>query len=105
MEEIQDQVLSATISPLEMFKMNYAQTSLDSYLFAKLIVNAIIDKGSTIIYGRYLHRKLPAHFAKYLGKIYEEVQIQEIRSYDPGETVESYLINWMEEDEPVKFGF
>lgn len=86
----------------DIFTNNYAQTSLDSFMFAKMSIDAVIEKGSKIIYNRYLQRKLPKHFAKHVGRIYEELQVQEIRSYDPGETVESYLINWMEEDEPEK---
>lgn len=100
MEEQNSEIINPAY-PSDTFQKNYAQSNLDSFLFSKKMVDTVIERGSKIIYNHYLHKKLPAYFAKYLGSVYEELQVQEIRSYDPGETVESYLINWMEEEEPV----
>lgn len=105
MEQIQESNPIVTLSPSEAFTQNFIQPNLESFTFAKQVLETVIDKGSQKIYQHYLRTKVPQHYAEFLTNTYEEVIVQEIRSYDPGETIDSYLINWGDEDEPVSFTY
>lgn len=82
----------------QQYFVNHSVTPL---LAANHVINTLIDKGSRILYGKYLRSRMPIHYGGFFGTAMEELTHQEVAAYDPGESVDSYIINWGEEDEPV----
>ena len=81
------------------------KTGLQSNLNVLTVVNRIITKGANILYSRYLNSKLPKHLAGYYFGALTELVTQEVRAYDPGESVDSMIFNWGEDEEPVIYSF
>ncbi len=74
---------------------------LDSFKCADYIIDKILTKGSKIIYSHYLNTKLPNNLSTYFYNACCELVQHEIRTYDPGENIDSLLFNWEEDEEPV----
>lgn len=103
MEQIHEPTLLLSHSAIDIFKSNFVEPKLEAFLTANQILHCIYEKGTKIIYNHYLRTKLPQHYANFLSDAHEHLVIHEIRAYDPGENIDSYLINWTEEEEPVKY--
>lgn len=67
------------------------------------MMNLIIDKGTESIYNHYLSKKVPQHNSAFVINIFEELAAQEVRAYDPGEPLDSLIVDWVEEEEPVRY--
>jgi len=91
------------LSEHEHFQQYFVNPCVNSLLAADHVINTVIDKGSRILYGKYLRGRMPEHYGEFFGTAMEELTQQEVAAYDPGESVDSYVINWGEEDEPVSF--
>jgi len=74
---------------------------LKSHLNVLTVLNRIVTKGANILYSQYLNSKLPKHLADYYFGALTELVTQEVRAYDPGESVDSMIFNWGEDEEPV----
>ena len=86
----------------EHFQRHFVDPYLNSQLAANHVINAIIDRGGRMLYAKYLKGRLPEYLGDFFGHAMEELTLQEVAAYDPGESVDSYVINWGEEDEPVR---
>lgn len=91
----------APLSEHEHFQQYFVNPYVNSLIAANHVINTIVDKGSRILYGKYLKSRMPEHYGEFFGTAMEELTHQEVAAYDPGESVDSYVINWGEEDEPV----
>jgi len=72
------------------------------HLSVSNVINKIITKGANILYSRYLNCKLPGYLANYYFGALTELVVQEVRAYDPGESVDSMIFNWDEDEQPVR---
>lgn len=77
------------------------KAGLKSHLNVLTVMNRILTKGANILYSRYLSSKNPKHLADYYFGALTELVTQEVRAYDPGESVDSMIFNWAEDEEPV----
>ena len=81
--------------------MDTIRPTLDSFTAANETIDRIVDKGTKILYNAYLRTKLPKHNADYQIVGYTEAIAQEVMPYDPGESIDCLISNWMEDEEPV----
>lgn len=101
MNKKKDNELNKETQPKRIAIENEVINELQAYLSVSDIMDDIIEKGGWTLYLHYLRTKLPKHFSNFLTDIFKELVVQEVRAYDPGESVETLLFYWNEEDEPV----
>src|SRR3569623_30200 len=74
---------------------------LYTYDVAVDIIEEVLERGTSILYNRYLKTKMPMHYADFLTDVSRELVTHNVRAYDPGETMENIIFYWSPEDEPV----
>jgi len=92
---------SKDLPPKRLAIENEVMNDLQAYLSVSDIIDDIVEKGAWSLYLHYLRSKLPKHYSDFFTDIFQELVVQEVRAYDPGESVETLLFYWNEEDEPV----
>lgn len=92
-------------SSLDAFKQSYVRQIHNTMTVGDSIMNLIIDKGAEIIYSHYLSKKFPKHNSAFIVDVFEQLAAQEVRAYDPGEPLDSLIVDWAEEEEPVRSFF
>lgn len=83
-------VLTNTIRPI-----------LDAFTLANETIDRVVDKGTKILYNAYLRTKISKHNSDYMVAALTEAMTQEVMPYDPGESIDCLISNWMEDEEPV----
>ena len=101
MEQHKEGIIIPIITSLDVSRQTYINPIIESARCADDIIDLLLDRGTRILYERYLAKKSSHYNAGFYTKALEGTIIQEVRAYDPGETIDSYLINWVDEDEPV----
>ena len=90
-------------SSLDAFKQTYIRQIHNTMTVGDHIMNLIIDKGTELIYNNYLSKKIPKHNSAFVIDVFQDLAAQEVRAYDPGEPLDSLIVDWVEEEEPVRY--
>lgn len=78
------------------------QKNHETVLAANYVVDKIVERGAKRLYGKYLMTHVPHHLAHVQRKETENVIFQHVFPNDTGEKIDTLLVYWTEEEQPVK---